>query len=283
MPETQYRDLAEFGLPLVAPGALEYDALVREIQSRPEPFGSWPSGELDTAAVLLNRSGQAIVTLAYYWRYSTSAGTSYAGRYSNLASSMQTEVLSGRGHVRRDLGTFILPGSKRLITEQGMFGNNLDVLPPEEAGRGGGYVGAGGGAGEHGRTGQGLPEVTGIELVLDVVVLEDGAGLFESLSGELKQQRSAAREIVNALRSGASAGQIFEILRPLARKPPMGAAGGRGRAHPVVLTMFANMSIHRLVQASDAELLQWFEEIAQSSPLRLHRPDRSSGNTIDRA
>ena len=36
--------------------------------------------------------------------------------------------------VPQDLGTFILPGSKRLITDQAMFGNNLDVLPPEPKG-----------------------------------------------------------------------------------------------------------------------------------------------------
>ena len=36
-----------------------------------------------------------------------------------------------------DLDSFILPGSKRLLTEHGMFGSNVDVLPPQAAGMGG--------------------------------------------------------------------------------------------------------------------------------------------------
>jgi hypothetical protein len=49
---------------------------------------------------------------------------------------MQLDVLAGRSPVR-DLASFILPGSKRLITEFGAFGDNLEQneRPPEGSGR----------------------------------------------------------------------------------------------------------------------------------------------------
>jgi hypothetical protein len=47
--------------------------------------------------------------------------------------------VSGRAGVTRDLFSCILPGSKRLITQEGMFGDNSDVLPPESASHSGSY------------------------------------------------------------------------------------------------------------------------------------------------
>jgi hypothetical protein len=145
MRQTKYLDLAEFGLTFVTSNDPAFPSLLHDLESRPQPFGSWPTGDLNSAAVLLNQSGKAIIVLAYVWRYTTVEGVTRTSLYSNLGSSMQLEVLNGRAEVVRDLGSFILPGSKRLITEQGMFGNNLDVLPRDEIARGGGYIGAGGG------------------------------------------------------------------------------------------------------------------------------------------
>ena len=277
MAETIYRDLAEFGLPLVTPQDPAFATLVHDIENRPQPFGSWPTGELSTAAVLLNQSGKAIVALAYIWRYKSAGGKTRTNRHSNLGSSVQMDVLSGRAEVIRDLGSFILPGSKRLITPAGMFGNNLDVLPPDFVNRGGGYVGAGGGGSF--RTG---PEeaIAQIELKLDVAILEDGmcvgpdeSGLFESMNEDLEQERTTAQKIVAALRNGASDGQVFELLQPLARR--WSSAGGieaRDRIRSPFLMMFAKTAIDRLINNGRAELLAWFDEIAQSPPLRLHRP-----------
>jgi hypothetical protein len=65
----------------------------------------------------------------------------------------------------------------------------------------------------------------------------------------------------------------FEIVRPLARHVgPETAADGRARHSAQLLSMFANMAIHHLVQASDPELVAWFERAAQPSPIRLRRP-----------
>ncbi len=251
--------------------------MVRDIESRPQPFGPRPIGDLDTAAVLLNQSGKAIIVFAYVWRYTKVDGTAQTSRFSNLGSSMQMDVLSGRSQAVRDLGSFILSGSKRLITEEGTFGNNLDVLQPHELPpHGAGYMAAGGGRGfgreiSHERIGA-------VELSLDVAIFEDGLcvgpdefGLFDSMTEGFERQRSAAEEAAKALRGGASEGQVFEILRPLAHHiaPPPGS----GHRDPSSVTsIFANMAIHRLVHASASELLAWFEQSAKPASLHLRRP-----------
>ncbi len=256
-----YRGLPEFGLPLITPEDPALVELVREIQSRPQPFPSWPAGDLDTAAVLLNQNRKAIVALTYIWQH-TGRGMSKS-RHSNLGSSLQLEVLSGHASVVRDLGSFILPGSKRLITERGMFGNNLDVLDPHEVARSGGYMGAGGGGGSRG--------AAAVALSLDFAVLEDGlcvgpdeSGEFESLTAALELLRSTAREALTALRGGASEGHIFEILRPLARR------GGRDRSP--LLTIFGQMAINRLVNTEKADFSAWLARYAETPPLALRRP-----------
>jgi hypothetical protein len=195
---------------------------------------------------------------------------------------MQMDFLSGRAGVARDLGTFILAGSKRLLTQQGIYGNNLDVLPPQPEGHGGGYMG--GGAGGL-RRDMDIEDITDVELLLDVAILEDGlcvgpdeGRLVERLTQELEQQRSTAQQVVEALRNGASPGQVFEMLMPLAqhqRQQPQ-RTGERGRitiTHPTLLRMFAQTGIHHLTNMVEQQMLiEWFEEIAASEPVQLHRP-----------
>jgi hypothetical protein len=270
-----YRDLAEFGLPFVTPEAPRFRELVREIQGRPSPFGPRATGDLNTAAVLLNQSGRAIVVLAYKWRFTMADGRTRTSRYSNLGSSMQMEVLAGQREVSPDQTSFILPGSTRLITQEGIFGDNSDVLPPELIQPGGSFVGS---AGRVGRE-SGRKEIAGIELALDVVFFDDGLcvgsddfGLFESVTGDLTEQRSTAQEIVEALRNGASAGQVFEILRPLARHSRLEGRASRSGYPSRLLSMFANMAINRLVNADEQEFMAWCERAAQPSSIRLHRP-----------
>jgi hypothetical protein len=233
---------------------------------------------------MLNQTGRAIVTLTYFWRYTLNEGQTRTSTFSNFGSSAQTDFLGGRSTaVPQDLGSFILAGSKRLITEQGMYGNNLDVLPPPPEGHGGGYIG-GGGAGGALRRDMGR-DITQVELVLDTAILEDGlcvgpdeGRLVERLTEELEQQQSTAQQVVKALHNGASPGQVFEILMPLAqhqRHAPH-RTGERGRitiTHPTLLRMFAQTGIHQLTNMVDQQMLiEWFGEIAESEPVRLHRP-----------
>ena len=137
-PRKTYRDLRRFGLEFVTPETEQFSSLLQEIQDRPPSIGPWPVVDADApAAVLLNQSGKAIVALAYCWKYTTVDADVRTSRCSNLGSSMQMDVLTGRAEVSKDRFSFILPGSKRLITQNGMFGDNSDVLPPESASRGG--------------------------------------------------------------------------------------------------------------------------------------------------
>jgi hypothetical protein len=268
-------DLAEFGLPLVAPGQPEFLSLVHDIESRPQPFRSWPVDDLTNSAVLLNQSGKAIVAISYAWRYLNATGAAHTSRISNLVSSMQLDVLTGRSGVMRDFGTFILPGSKRLVTERGMFGNNLDVLGSGEESRGAGYTGAGGG----GRTSS-HEEIIATELILDSVILEDGRclgpdefGMVESLGEDLDHIRRTAEQAVTALRNGGSAGEIFDLLRPLARHAPsQQTLQGRRKLWSPFLKMFADMGIRQLIDEDSGSAVAWFETQSQPPRLRLYRP-----------
>jgi hypothetical protein len=218
MAETTYNGLAEFGLPLIAKGDGSFDALVNEIEGHPGPGFAPPAVVSDRAAILLNNTGGAIIALECFWRYTDHGGRVWTSRFSNLGSSMQRDVLLGRSKVGRDLGTFILSGSKRLITERGMFGNNLDVLTPEELPRSQGYCGAWGG-GSHHECAERL--LAAVELVLDLAIREDGlcvgpneSGLYEALNETLDFQRTAASEALRALQAGASVGQFSRSSGP---------------------------------------------------------------------
>src|SRR5574340_979426 len=119
---------------------------------------------------------------------------------------------------------------------------------------------------------------TQIELALDFAVFEDGlcagpdeTGLFEVLNEDVARQREATQEIVAALHGGASVGRVFDVLRPLAQHRVSHA-----RRERPLLTAFANIAIHRLVDTPDSDLLNWFEQLARSSPLQLHRASRPS-------
>jgi hypothetical protein len=276
MAELNCRGLAEFGLPLVTLEDPAFASMVRDIESHPGPWSDVPAFVSDRAAVLLNRSGRAIVGLQCIWRYRTADGKPRTTRFLNFGSSAQREVLSGRSKVVQDLGTFILPGSKRLITEQGIFGNNLDVLTAEELPRSKGYCG-GFGSSDRIRESSDAAEA---ELVLDFAVLEDGlcggpdeSGLYEALNESLDSQVAAAQEAAAALRAGASEGAVFEIIRPLARHsvPEPGSDWKRRRALPF-LQVFGNEAVHQLINADRAGLTAFFEKSAQPRALQLHRP-----------
>jgi hypothetical protein len=259
-----YRDLAEHGVLLVTPGDPSFAGMVQEIEALLAPFAPRAPVDPDRAAVLLNQGGKVIVVLAYMWRYAGD-GRPRTSRFSNLGSSMQLDVLTGRTEAARDRASFILPGSKRLITEQGVFGNNHDVLAEETRGYCGGWGG-------RFRTEESAP----VKLLLDLVIFEDGTcvgpdedGLFDRLTASLEQQRRASQDALAALREGASVGRIFEIVRPLAKD--------RSPRESPLAGMFGNMAIHQLVHTDGAELLAWFELAAQEPARRLRRVTLEGG------
>jgi hypothetical protein len=230
----------------------------------------------DRAAVLINNTGRAIVAMAWFWRYTRQDGKARTSSFSNFGSNAQRDVLCGHSKVWRDLGTFILPGSKRLITERGIFGNNLDVLTPDELPRAQGYCGGWGG----GSAGRDDTAEMRAELVLDLAILEDGlcagpdeSALYASLNDALELQGAAAREAASALEAGASVGRIFEIVRTLARHSPRQphTSGKPGYGMPIILP-FAHEAIHHLVNMNDSDLLAYFKRAAEPRSLELRRP-----------
>src|SRR5579883_2441396 len=135
-----YRDLAEFGLVLIGEEDERFPALERAILDSPAPFPRWPQDPGARRAVLWNQSGRAVIVLSFVWRYTDREGRTQHARFSNLGSSSQWKMLTGQSPVVEDLGTCILNGAKRLLTETGMFGNSQDVLPAMQAQVG--YVGS---------------------------------------------------------------------------------------------------------------------------------------------
>jgi hypothetical protein len=277
MAEARYSGLAEFGLPLIAKDDSSFDAFVSDIEGHPGPGPAQPAVVSDRAAVLLNNTGRAIIAVEWFWRYTSRDGKARTSRFSNLGSSAQRDALTGRSKVGRDLGTFVLPGSKRLITESGIIGNNLDVLTPEELPRAQGYCGGWGG-GSPRRSAE--TELAAVELVLDLVILEDGlcvgpdeSALYEALNESLDLQRTAAQEAVRALQAGASVGQVFEIVRPLARhSPPQPQIQGKPRQSRPLVPTFGSEAIHHLINANDTDLLAFFKGAAEPRSFELRRP-----------
>jgi hypothetical protein len=259
-----YVGVPEHGLPLITPEDPSFPELALETLAHRNPVGDHPDRVPAVSALLVNETRRAIVALSYVWTYTTKSGRTFSHRHSNLGSGMQVEVLTGRAKVHRDPYSFILEGSRRLITEDGMYGNNLDVLP-DPVPRGGGFVGCGGG----GRR-QPVEDLAAVELSLDFAVLEDGvcvgpdtSGMMDSIQEQLDQQESLAGLIVSRLRGGATAGEVFDLLRPLARRDRARGAD--------LLSMFVHASVHHLIRLEDRELMEWFERAAQPATRRLRR------------
>src|SRR5580692_4144818 len=156
--EVEYRceDLPAFGVVLAPPSSPEYTGLLADIQKRlnnPIPgsapqldFGDDPSAP---TMILCNRSQTPIAAVSWIWKFETDSGrpsgTSVlvSGNPSVLTPfglNKHTRTLYAYWHV-------ILPGSKRFIRGNRMFGDNTDVRPPQpdELWKGSGF-GAGSGS-----------------------------------------------------------------------------------------------------------------------------------------
>jgi hypothetical protein len=115
---------------------------------------------------------------------------------------------------------------------------------------------------------------------LDFVVLGDGlcvrpdeSGLYGALTEALDAQRAAAREAAGALQGGASLGQVFEIVRPLARnRPPERERNGKRIHSAPVRPTFGPEAVHRLINSDRTELLAFFEKAAEPGALQHRRP-----------
>jgi hypothetical protein len=174
----------------------------------------------------------------------------------------------------------IFPGSKRLITPQGIRGDNTDVIPPDPNDPRRGILGGFAWSGGRRRA----AEVVSGDLLLDLAIFEDGLcvgpdryGGFDALMAELSERRRIATEILQALEKGASRGDIFEIVRPLAKGPPPPPPPARtgpqaNPPHVHAQHQFAQTVIHQLVQLDDGALRALFENAARPLAIELRRP-----------
>jgi hypothetical protein len=263
----KYRDLPEFGLHFVPFEDARFPELANAILAQPRPFPI-PMPDLDDlreSAVLLNESGKAIVALSVAWTFDEGRfGTRYA---SNLASNAQLDFFMGIGEVQSK-HAWILPGSKRLITEFFFFGSNIDVLgDSERTGRAGGF-GFGG-------SGSRKPQSEPTELILDFVIFEDGLFTgpdkqdhFGSIMEGIELQRAVAAEAEQLLRNSATEGQVFDLLLPFVR-PVAKFDGARPSWN---LPMFSQMAIQQLIRSDRDRLIEWFARYASKSTFSLHRP-----------
>jgi hypothetical protein len=231
-----YSDLAEFGLPLVTREHPDFARLADEIRKRPSPMQRFMGSDVSGVAVVVNQSGKTVLSLGVVFKFEDAEGHGSTNHFSGsfLAGGL-ADVLTGAVPVSPRTPGHIFPGSKRLITSQGVWGDNTDVVPPDEndprRGMEGGFVGTGGFVGAGRRR---AAEVVSGDLLLDLAIFEDGLcvgpdryGGFEALLAEISERRHIATDILEALQKGASRGEIFEIVRPLAKGMPPPPPGTR--------------------------------------------------------
>jgi hypothetical protein len=275
-------DLAEFGLPLVTPEDADFTRLADEIRNRLSPAQRFMEGDRTGVAVVVNQSGKTVLSLAVVFAFQDAEGRRSTNHFSGpFSAGGLGDVLTGAVPVDPRTPGHIFPGSKRLLTARGVWGDNTDVLPPDANDPRRGL--AGGGFGWTGTVPRAAEPVSG-DLLLDLAIFEDGLcvgpdryGGFDALMTELSERRTVATEILQALEKGASRGDIFEMVRLLAKGPPPPPPPARTgpQMHPPHLHtrhQFAQTVIHQLVQLDDVALRSVFENAARSLAIQLRRP-----------
>jgi hypothetical protein len=278
-----YCDLAEFGLPLVTPADADFARLAEEIRNRSLPMRHLMDANPGGAAVVMNQSGKTVLSLAVVYTFTDADGQRSTNHFSGpFFGGGLPDVLTGAVTASPRTPGHIFHGSKRLITAQGVWGNNTDVIPPDpndpRRGMAGGLAGSGFGGG-----GRPAAEPVSGELVLDLAIFEDGlcagpdrSGGFDALKEELAERRRIGTQILEALETGASRGEIFDMVSPLAQGPPPPPVAARmPLARPLPSRsghQFAHAVIHNLVQLEDAALRTMFANAARPTAIELRRP-----------
>lgn len=262
-----YRDLPEVGMPFVTPEDPRFQQLKSQIAL--PPFGGHPDHLRPEMAVVLNQSGQPVLAMSFLWKWIDDMGSTSQHRMHGLSSLSQLQFEPADS--RRMRFHPFLPGSKRLVTPDGVFGDNSDVLPAET--RPSGFIGSF--AGGSNRVHPGRPERHPLELQLDSVIFADGLcagpdeiGVLAALDPVAKEQRRMAAEAAALLRKGATFGAVFDLLRPIARHPVPGPASQN------LLFSFGRQALDRLIQARNErrdDLIDWFDEQSRYPKIELRR------------
>jgi hypothetical protein len=228
--EYRCEDLSRYGVVLFPPSSPEYAGLFADIQKRlTNPIAGSPPqlpGREDPDAptmILCNRSPTAIAAPSWIWRLEPEAGRPTGSR---VSTASVPSVLAPFGLEERQFKLYgywhvILPGSKRGIRGNSMFGDNTDVRPPQpdEVWKGGVV----GGAGSLRSPGP-LKSVT---LTLDGIFFLDGgfAGpdtlhSFDRLTADVDAHLQVARLARDGHYRGLSAQDILQQIAEITGPDP---------------------------------------------------------------
>ena len=269
-----YCGLPQYGLPLVTPDHADFRALATAITV--DPFGNKLEEAPPEGAVVLNQSGQAVLAISILSRWTDQDGHPGLHTMGGLQSLAHLDRRPENADPRSMWSHPFLPGSKRLITPHGVFGDNSDVLPPEAKPRA-----FGGAGGRFNRGGMPRPERTLLELQLDSAIFADGlfagpdeTGLYATIGSVAAEQRRLAAEAAALLRRGARLGDVFEVVRSAARHRPGPAAGPADARSMHLLASFGRAALDLLIHADDEHreaLIPWFETQADVPRMQLRR------------
>src|SRR5262249_52548848 len=104
-------------------------------------------------AVVVNQSGKTVLSIAVVFKFDDADGHRSTNHFSgSFSAGGLVEVSTGVVPMSPRTPGHIFPGSKRLITTRGLWGDNPDVIPPDvsDPRRGGGLAWSGGGVGARG-------------------------------------------------------------------------------------------------------------------------------------
>ena len=219
-------DLHGRGLTLISSADDQFAALLGDLRRRTEvrnpdgpPLPPQPIPDnLEFAAILVNHSEKAVAGLAIEWKFEDITGRHYSHRSTN---AFGRELLLPFGMRPEQLALYsywhtILPGSKRLLADMKIFGDNTDVRPArgDEVWRGG--VVAGGAGGRNSTEAGGLRSVV---LVMDGAFFADGefigpnqVHLWEEIYYEADVKLQAARIAAAGKARGSSTAEIMSDI-----------------------------------------------------------------------
>jgi len=264
------RDLPQFGMCFITRDDPSFHELLAGMWL--DPLGTKPEELPQESLIVLNQSGKAVMAMSFIWRWDQ-GGRITSDKVIGLSSLAQLQF--DPGDPRKLRFHPFLPGSKRVVTPNGAFGDNSDVLPPEPGPVG--FVGGGIGAGRMRRP---QPERRLVELQLDSVIFAEGEcagpddmGILANLGPAAEEQHRLASQAVTLLEQGARLGDVFELLRHTAHYP-----GPRSATHTPdflrLLFSFGRQAMDRLVNATDdlrEPLIEWFREQSRLPRLEFRR------------
>lgn len=274
------QDLSRHGIVLLPPSHAEFAKHLTDIeerlQTRPQMIQLFSSNELRSAAILLNQSSRAIVSLSYLWLIKNANGQPVSHRSFGSASLLLPFHSDQKARRFTLYWNAILPGSKRLMLPNGAsIGDNTDVRPPaqDEIKRDGeGYIQWDSEGGE--LIDPALSQAIG--LTVDSVCFEDGgfAGPDELGGWEYLIQEVKVRLECAALAAAKTPQSAFAEIehRAGARDAPPARFGSRcpGEFRQAIYRDIAQRISMTREQRGAAETLASIRQWADNTPI-LHR------------